>query len=47
MFDFAKDMGLETLVAEPAEDAFDTLEQALQEYGIKVAIHYVPSPRTT
>jgi sugar phosphate isomerase/epimerase len=44
MFDFAKDMGLETLVAEPPEDAFDTLDKLCEEYGVNVAIHDHPKP---
>lgn len=43
-FEFAKDMGIETLVAEPAEDAFDTLDKLCQEYGINLAIHNHPKP---
>jgi sugar phosphate isomerase/epimerase len=38
-FEFAKDMGIETLVAEPAEDAFDTIEKLCEEYGVNVAVH--------
>ena len=37
-------MGLETLVAEPAKDAFDTLDKLCEEYGINVAIHDHPKP---
>ena len=44
MFDFAKDMGLETIVSEPAEDAFDMIEKFCDEYGINVAIHNHPKP---
>ncbi len=33
MFDFAKDMGLETLVSEPDEEAFDTLDKLCEEYA--------------
>ena len=44
MFDFAKDMGMETIVSEPAEDAFDTIEKFCDEYGISVAIHNHPKP---
>jgi sugar phosphate isomerase/epimerase len=44
MFEFAKDMGIETLVAEPAEDAFDVLDKLCEEYGINVAIHNHPKP---
>jgi sugar phosphate isomerase/epimerase len=44
MFDFAKDMGMETIVSEPDEDAFDTIEKFCDEYGINVAIHNHPQP---
>lgn len=44
VFDFAKDMGIETLVAEPAPDAFETLDKLCQEYAINVAIHNHPKP---
>jgi sugar phosphate isomerase/epimerase len=43
-FDFAKDMGIETIVSEPPEDAFDTLDKLTVEYGINVAIHDHPRP---
>ena len=43
-FDFAKDMGIETIVSEPGEDAFDTLEKLTTEYKINVAIHDHPKP---
>jgi sugar phosphate isomerase/epimerase len=44
IFDFAKDMGIETLVSEPTPDSFDLLEKLTQEYGIKIAIHNHPQP---
>jgi sugar phosphate isomerase/epimerase len=43
-FDFAKQMGIETIVSEPDEDAFDTIENLCEEYGINVAIHNHPKP---
>jgi sugar phosphate isomerase/epimerase len=43
-FDFAADMGIETLVSEPSFDAFDTLEKLADEYKINVAIHNHPKP---
>lgn len=43
-FDFAKDMGIETLVTEPELDAFDTLEKLADEYAINVAVHNHPRP---
>lgn len=44
VFDFAKDMGIETIVSEPPEDAFDLIEKLCKEYQIKVAIHNHPKP---
>ncbi len=44
VFEFAKDMGIETIVSEPEPDAFDLVEKLCQEYEIKVAIHNHPKP---
>ena len=44
LFDFAKDMGIETIVSEPPEDAFDLLDKLTEEYGINLAIHDHPKP---
>jgi len=44
VFDFAKDMGIETIVSEPPEDAFDMIERLCNEYKINVAIHNHPKP---
>ncbi len=44
VFDFAKEMGIQTIVAEPEEDAFDLLEKLCDEYNINVAIHNHPKP---
>jgi sugar phosphate isomerase/epimerase len=44
VFDFAKEMGIETIVSEPAADAFDTLEKLSDEYEINIAIHNHPKP---
>lgn len=44
VFDFAKEMGIEVIVSEPPEDAFDTLERLCEEYGISVALHNHPRP---
>jgi len=41
-FDFAKDMGIETIVSEPPFNAFDTLEKLCEEYKINLAIHNHP-----
>ncbi len=44
VFDFAKAMGIETIVSEPPEDAFDLVDTLCREYGINVAIHNHPKP---
>ncbi len=45
VFDFAKEMGIETIVSEPPEDAFDLIEDLCEEFKtIKVAIHNHPKP---
>ncbi len=44
VFDFAKEMGIETIVSEPPEDAFDLIDRLAQEYEINVAIHNHPEP---
>ncbi len=43
-FEFAKDMGLETLVCEPPLNMLDTVEKLCDEYQINVAIHNHPKP---
>jgi sugar phosphate isomerase/epimerase len=42
IFDFAKEMGVETLVAEPPAEVFDKLDQLCDEYKINLAIHNHP-----
>jgi sugar phosphate isomerase/epimerase len=44
VFDFAKEMGIETIVSEPPEDAFDLIDKLCKEYRISVAIHNHPKP---
>ena len=44
VFNFAKEMGIETIVSEPPEDAFDVIEDLCKEFKIKVAIHNHPKP---
>jgi sugar phosphate isomerase/epimerase len=44
VYDFAKKMGIDTLVAEPEPGALDTVEKLCKEYNIKVAIHNHPKP---
>jgi sugar phosphate isomerase/epimerase len=39
VFDFAKEMGAETLVAEPPAPVFEALDKLCQEYKMNVAIH--------
>ncbi len=39
IFEFAKDMGIETLVGEPGPEQFDMLEKLCDEYDINLAIH--------
>ncbi len=39
VFDFAKEMGVETLVAEPPAEVFETLDSLCQEYKMNLAIH--------
>jgi sugar phosphate isomerase/epimerase len=44
VFEFAKKMGIDTLVAEPEPATLDTVEKLCKEYNIKVAIHDHPKP---
>jgi sugar phosphate isomerase/epimerase len=44
VFEFAKKAGIDTLVAEPPDDALDLVEKLCKEYNIKVAIHDHPRP---
>lgn len=44
VFDFAKDMGIETLCSEPPEEALAMIDKLCQEYKINVAIHNHPEP---
>jgi len=39
VFEFARKMGIETLISEPPLDALDTIERFCDEYGIYLAIH--------
>ena len=41
-FDFAKEMGVENLVAEPPLDSFEALDCLCQEYRINLAVHNHP-----
>ena len=42
IFDFAREMGVKTLVAEPPAEVFDKLEELCDEYKINLAIHNHP-----
>jgi len=44
VFDFAKKMGIRTIVTEPEFDDFSLIEQMIQEYNINIAIHNHPEP---
>lgn len=44
IFEFAKDMGVETIVSEPPENALGLIDRLCAEYKIKVAIHNHPKP---
>lgn len=39
VFEFARKMGIETLLSEPPLEALDTIERFCNEYGINLAIH--------
>ncbi|MCS7305251.1 MAG: sugar phosphate isomerase/epimerase [Thermoguttaceae bacterium] len=43
-FEFARRMGIETLVSEPPFEAFDLLDKLVEEYKVNVAIHNHPKP---
>ena len=44
VFEFARKMGIDTLVAEPVPEALDLVEKLCKEYNMKVAIHNHPKP---
>lgn len=47
VFEFCKEMGVATIVAEPPADAFDMLEKLCDEYAINLAVHNHPeSPQS-
>jgi sugar phosphate isomerase/epimerase len=43
-FEFAKEMGIEVIVGEPAEDALETIDCLCEEYGISLALHNHSKP---
>jgi len=44
VFEIAKKLGVDVIVAEPEDAALDTVEKLCKEYNIKVAIHDHPFP---
>ncbi len=44
VFNFAKEMGIKTIVSEPPDDAFDLIDRLCREYKINVALHNHPKP---
>jgi len=44
VFDYAKEMGIETIVSEPPDDAFELISKLCDEYAINVALHNHPKP---
>ncbi|MCI0499477.1 MAG: DUF1080 domain-containing protein [Planctomycetales bacterium] len=44
LFEFAREMGVETIVSEPAADQFDMLDALCAEYKINLGIHNHPKP---
>ncbi len=44
VFEFAKEMGVKYLVAEPAFEAYDMLSELCPEYEVKLAVHNHPAP---
>jgi sugar phosphate isomerase/epimerase len=47
VFDFAKEMDVENIVAEPPLDAFEELDKLCQEYRINLAVHNHPESPTS
>ena len=43
-FDFAKEMGIETIVSEPDPKELDAIDKLCEEYSINVALHNHPKP---
>jgi sugar phosphate isomerase/epimerase len=44
LFDWAKEMGMEVLVAEPPASAYEMLDKLLGEYQLTLAVHNHPKP---
>jgi len=46
VFEFAKKMGIETIVSEPPQEALEMIDKLCQEYGVNVALHNHPKPKS-
>lgn len=44
VFDFAREMGIRTIVCEPQDGDFEAIEKLVKEYDIRIAIHNHPAP---
>ncbi|AQQ70778.1 L-xylulose 5-phosphate 3-epimerase [Limihaloglobus sulfuriphilus] len=44
VFEFARNMGIETIVSEPPQECLDKIDELCKEYDINVAIHNHPQP---
>jgi len=44
VFNFARKLGMETIVTEPADEDFPILDKLVKEYDINIAIHNHPEP---
>jgi sugar phosphate isomerase/epimerase len=44
IYDWAKQMGIETFIAEPPFEAYDAIEKLCDEYAINLAVHNHPQP---
>jgi sugar phosphate isomerase/epimerase len=44
VFDFAREMGIETICSEPPQAMMPVIDELCREYGINVAIHNHPKP---
>ena len=44
VFDFAKTLGIKTIVTEPGFDDYSLIERMVQEYNINIAVHNHPAP---
>ncbi|MDW8079797.1 MAG: sugar phosphate isomerase/epimerase family protein [Thermoguttaceae bacterium] len=47
VFQFAREMGVETIVSEPPPEAFPMLDELCQEFGINLAVHNHPQSPTS